>query len=361
MVAQNRDMFYIIPGAFYETNETGQWRNSSRNSSFGFCENFSYSTINYVYLSFSGIGLILNMLNMIAFVKMAKKYPKESMIKYLFVKSLLDFLYCVINISWFLFTYYSPYTYSYYYLVYYKYIDLYFNHVTMSLSIVFDCTAIIDRYLLISGRMKWMYKVIVFNRGIPILTIIAFALYSYKTIEFRILRFENVTLNNTSLKAYFQWTLDGAGLSIELSLILQVIQTTIVNFIVTSLILIFNILTLLEIKNKLRKKRMLTPVRNTIVHDRIKSAENRNTMMLVWSSPLIIIPNFAYFLGSMIVLTVYTQFYNACVDAVGNILYYSQFSFSFFFYYAFNVNFQKELSRKPNPGRNLQPDSTEIS
>ena len=53
MFGQNRDMFYIIPGGFYETNETGQWRNSSHNSSFSFCEYFSYSTIDYFYLSFS--------------------------------------------------------------------------------------------------------------------------------------------------------------------------------------------------------------------------------------------------------------------------------------------------------------------
>ena len=206
-----------------------------------------------------------------------------------------------------------------------------------------------------------MYKIIVFNRGMPILTTIGFVLYSYKTMEFRIARFKYLNSTTNSEKAHFQWTISGGRLSIELTLIIQLIQTTIVNFIVTSLILIFNILTLLEIKNKLRKKRMITPARNTIVYDRIKKAENRNTMMLVWSSPLITIPNFAFFVGSMIVFTAYTQFYNACVDSVANILYYSQFSFSFLFYYAFNVNFQKELSRKLDPGRNLQPDSTQVS
>ena len=360
MSGQNRDMFYLIPGIFFDSNETGLWRNSSHNSSFGFCEDFIYNKIYYVYQCLSVIGIILNVLNMIAFVKMSKKYSKESMTKYLFVKSLFDSLYCVINISCFLLPIYSPYAYSYTYQVYYKYINLYVGHVIMSLSIVFDCAAITDRYLLISGRMKWMYKVIVFNRGMPILTIICFALYSYKTIEFRIIRFGN--FNSTiNLQKHFQWTLDGAGLSNGLSLLFQLIQTLIVNFIVCSSILTFNILTLIEIKIKLRKKRTLTPAGNTIVQDRIKSAENRNTMMLVWSSPLTIIPNFAFFLGSIAVLTCYTQLYNACVDAVGNILYYSQFSFSFFFYYAFNVNFQKELSRKPNSGRNVQPNLTEIS
>ena len=345
-------MFYIIPGLLYDTNET-RFVPDTHNYSLGFCEEFSYNTINYVYISFSGIGIILNVLNMIEFFKISKKYPKESMIKYLFVKSLFDFLYCVINISCYLITYYSPYTYSYIYQVYYKYVKIYFGHVIMSLSIVLDCGAIIDRYLLISGRMKWMHIVIVFTRGIPILTIILFAMYSYKTIEYKIVQFHNFTLNDPSLEAYFQWTLDGGGLSMELALILQMIQTTIVNFIVTSLILIFNILTLIEIKNKLRKKRTITPIENTIVHDRIKRAENRNTMMLVWSSPLTIVPNFAYFLGSIAVLTVHTQFYNACVDSFVNVLYYSQFSFSFFFYCAFNLNFQKELSRKTKQNSNL--------
>ena len=248
-------MYSILPISHFNVNLTGSWQNISENSSYGFCEQFLIFSNLYIILAISGIGMILNVLNLIAFFKMSKKLKTESMSKYLFVKSLFDFVYCLINFTYLLLSIYGQHTYSYSHQAFILYGFLYFKNVFIFMSIVSDCAAIVDRYLLVSGRMKWMYKIIVFNRGIPILTIIGLSLYSNKFVEYRIMHFPH--FNSSYLSEKFQWTINGNGVNIELSLVFQLIQTTITNFILTSLIIIFNTLTLVELKKMFKSKRTL--------------------------------------------------------------------------------------------------------
>ena len=185
-----------------------------------------------------------------------------------------------------------------------------------------------------------------------ILTIIGVVLYSNELIEMRIVRFNT---NDTYLDDYFQWTVT----EVEPKVVYPLIQTAIVNFFTAMFILILNTFTLLELKNTLNREQLSTQSRTIqLVNDKVKNDTYLNTKMLVWASLYVIVSNFVFFFISISILVNFPHFYNACVEITGNILYYSHFSFSFLFYYAFNVNFRKELSMKTISDTNSQTDST---
>ena len=329
-------MFPIIPGQLLNLTELMQ-NASKKYSRVGFCNKFQFNTTIFISPAISGIGLILNFLNILVFTKTTKKIPKGNMIKYLIAKSVFDFCYCsIIVIDSFDFSF----KYSYYYQIYRLCIHYYLKHVVIFLSVAFDCLAIISRYSLITKRIQWSEKITVFNRGMPIFTSFGLLIYSYKFIEYSILPYKSV--NNISVAVNF--TIEASRiLSIKDRLTIELVQTTLVNLICPSIILIFNILTALEIKNKMRNKRRLSASKS--IHERIKRSEIRNTLMLILASPLTIFPNYVFFVIAALTLISFTQFYNACFDNIGNIVFYAQFTFSLFFYFAFNVNFKNNFKK----------------
>ena len=165
--------------------------------------------------------------------------------------------------------------------------------------------------------------------------------YSYKFAMFKIVPYNFGGYSNISTEG--QFILGNGEMSAMDYIRIELFQTSIVNGLFPSIILIFNTLTAFEIKKTMMNKRRLSTSKS--IHDKIKRSEIRNTTMLILSSPLTILPNFIFFLTAILVQINYTQFYNACFDSIGNILFYSQFSFSFLFYFVFNVNFQKNLKK----------------
>ena len=63
--------------------------------------------------------------------------------------------------------------------------------------------------------------------------------------------------------------------------------------------------------------------------------------MLIWTSPVTVIPNYVFFVISIFGLFNYVDVYNPCADVIGDIVFDIQFAVSLIFYYSFNVNFQK--------------------
>ena len=323
-------MFTLIPSGQF--NLTGQ--NESGYYSFsGSCIDFQKNTILYIIPTISGIGIILNILNLLVFTQTPKQLVKGDMIKYLMGKSVFDLCFCLIVILQSVTAGLYDIR-SFYYFIFDWCILRYCRNVVKFLSISFDFLAIISRYSLLTKRIQWVNKIIVFRKGMPIFTSIGFIIYSYKFAMYNIVPY---TLGG--------FTLENGVLSIIAVQRIELIQSTIVNFIFPTIILIFNILIGLELKNTMKKKRRLST--NMSIHDKIKRSENRNTAMLILSSPITIFPNLAFFCAAILVLISPTQFYNACIDNIGNIAFYSQFSFSCLFYLLFNVklNFRKNLKK----------------
>ena len=326
-------MFIIVPW--------GSYPNASINYTIpDVCEDFQFTTDVIISPVISGIGLILNILNILVFNKTPKQIVKGDMVKYLIAKSVFDLCYCLIIILEFLTGRNSDY--SFYYNIFKLCILIYFKHVAIFLSIAFDCLAIVRRYSLITKRIQWTEKIIVFNRGMPIFTAIGLLIYSYKFAFYKIVPYKLIG-GYSNISTEGQFILGNGEMSAMDYIRIELFQTSIVNGLFPSIILIFNTLTAFEIKKTMMNKRRLSTSKS--IHDKIKRSEIRNTTMLILSSPLTILPNFIFFLVAILVQISPTQFYNACFDNIGNILFYSQFSFSFLFYFVFNVNFQKNLTK----------------
>ena len=328
-------MYPVVPADSYP--------NASNNYSISdLCEDFKFTTGDIISPVISGIGLILNILNILVFNKTPKQIVKGDMVKYLIAKSVFDLCYCLIIILESLTEINSDS--SFYYYIFKWCILLYFRHVTIFLSIAFDCLAIVSRDSLITKRIQWTEKIIVFNRGMPIFTAIGLLIYSYKFAFYKIVPYTFIGGGGYyNISTEGQFILGNGELSAMDYIRIELFQTSIVNGIFPSIILIFNTLTAFEIIQTMRNKRRLSTSKS--IHNKIKRSEIRNTTMLILSSPLTILPNFIFFLVAILVQISPTQFYNACFDNIGNILFYSQFSFSFLFYFVFNVNFQKNLKK----------------
>ena len=136
------------------------------------------------------------------------------------------------------------------------------------------------------------------------------------------------------------YTLEGIGLPYLLQASIDGIQKIIIHFLIITFILILNLLMFIKLKKTLRAKRTVTTQNNSQIQERIKKSEARNAYMLIWTSPVTIIPNYMSFVINILQFLEYIEFYNSCADSIGDIVFSLQFAVSFIFYYSFNVNFK---------------------
>ena len=119
------------------------------------------------------------------------------------------------------------------------------------------------------------------------------------------------------------------------------IQKTVIHFLLVTLILILNLLMLVKLRNIFKsKRRVLETSSSNATQDRVRKSESRNTFMLIWTSPVTIIPNYMNFVINILSFVSITGFYNPCLEAIGNVVFELQFVISFVFYYSFNMNFK---------------------
>ena len=326
----------LIPNFFMSAN----W---SDNSTSGICDELLYYGPIYIISPISVIGVLFNLLNIVVFSKTKTTTIKGDMTRYLIAKSIWDICYNLCDLFSRLndFGLNPEYTSSFAYQVLYLSISLYLKSISLFLSIIFDLTATFDRYRLITDKCKFFNKIFAFKRGLPLIICIPVIVYLYKFWYYYI------CVNSGFDETYTVYSTVGRDIPPSIMNTIDLIQKIIINFSFVTLILFLNLLMLIKLKNAFKSKRTVTTDRETI--DRIRKSESRNTLMLIWTSPVTIIPNYIFFVSSILRLCNYLEFYNLCAESIGNIVFSLQFSVSFIFYYSFNVNFQKafnELFRK---------------
>ena len=312
--------------------------NSTVNYTTTICENILIViTPEYIITSISAIGILLNILNVVVFFKTKSTTIKGDMTKYLIAKSIFDIIYNTCKL-FSLFGFLCPQcelTSSFVYQVFYLAIIIYLKTISLVLSIAFDIAATFDRYRIITDNCMFFNKILVFKRGLPLIMCIPVIVFTHRFAIYKIY------VNRLFHKTYTVYTVEIKNVSVLP--IINLAEKIIIHFSLISLILVFNILMLAKLRSIFKAKRLVTTDREIL--NRIKKAEARNTFMLILTSPVTIIPNYTFFVINILELINYSEFYNACAQSIGDIIFSLQFTVSFIFYYSFNVNFQKGVHR----------------
>ena len=255
---------------------------------------------------------------------------KGDMYKYLIAKSICDSSYCIGNIfSVFLFSCFEcSFKTTLWFMVFKLIIVKYLKPSSMMFTILLEFFAIFDRYRLITNKLNCLRKLLTFRKTIAAVIIVVFSIYSYEFYMFRIISFPLYTTseNETSLV----YSIEGIPSGFYSNILFNFVLSTTVNLFLTLVVLFFNILTLLAVKSSLKYKARLTPTATRTTNE-ISSSETRNTLMLIWTCPLVVLPNLIYFLADTFGLIAIIGLYNACLEAFGEIIFSLQFSSSFFF------------------------------
>ena len=228
-------------------------------------------------------------------------------------------------------------TFSFVYQVFKLSITVYLKSISLFLSIAFDLAATFDRYILITDKCKWFSKILIFKRGLPLILCIPVIVYTHRFAIYQI--YVNTDYNET----YTEYQIVIKNIDHTFWNSINLIEQIFIQFLLTSMIFVFNILMLAKLRSIFKAKRTVTT--DIEIISRIKIAESRNTLMLVLTSPVTIIPNYTFFVINILELINSSEFYNSCAEAIGDIVFSLQFVVSFVFYYSFNVNFQKVVHR----------------
>ena len=307
----------------------------SNSSTTGFCDDLQLFTPAYIITPISVIGILLNVSNILVFLKTKTTTIKGDMTKYLICKSIFDICLNLSNVFplvRFASLQYD-FIYSYCYQVFNLVIMVYLHPVSILCSIAFDFAATFDRYRLVTNKCKFFDKIFVFRRGMSLIICISIVGYIYKFFFFHIVP---IFISNNYTNTY---STEG-NMPREAKIIIDLIQKISIHFLLVTIILILNVLMLVKLKNIFKAKRTVITPNSRTIQDRVNSSESRNTYMLIWTSPVTIIPNYMFFVINILQFFNYIEFYNPCVDAIGDIVFSLQFSCSFIFYYWFNVNFK---------------------
>ena len=282
-------MYIVAPMFFMSAN----W---SDNLTSGACDDllYYYAPIYILYPIFV-IGIILNILNIVVFFKTKTTTIKGDMTRYLIAKSIVDICYNLCSLFPLLndFCLQPEYTSSFAYKVLTLSITYYLKPVCLFVSIAFDLAATFDRYRLITNKCQWFNKIFVFKRGLTWIICIPVIAYTHKFGFFYII--SSPIFNKT----YTVYALEGrTNISPSVFTSIDLVQKIIIHFLFITLILVFDLLMLVQLKNAFKPIRTATTDRETLV--RISKSESRNILMLIWTSPVTVIPNYVFFVMSIL-------------------------------------------------------------
>ena len=252
-------MYSVAPMFFMSAN----W---SDNLTAGACDDllYYYAPIYILYPIFV-IGIILNILNIVVFFKTKTTTIKGDMTRYLIAKSIVDICYNLCSLFPLLndFCLQPEYTSSFAYKVLTLSITYYLKPVCLFVSIAFDLAATFDRYRLITNKCQWFNKIFVFKRGLTWIICIPVIAYTHKFGFFYI--YSSPILNKT----YTVYLLEGrTNIPPSVFTSIDLVQKIILNFLFITLILIFDLLILVQLKNAFKSKRTVTADRETLVRIR---------------------------------------------------------------------------------------------
>lgn len=296
---------------------------------------------NYVDKLLNSVGLVLNILSVIVFIKLiASKNAKSDMFKYLMIKSIFDAYYNFRNLIFIVNDCINcSINGNKYFLVFVWIFVTYFGFVAQFLSICCEIGATYDRYQHISNKLK-IFKRTSYKINLSIAFIFSLIFYLNKILE--------RTLKTRSNSTHYILIFNSLGSS-ELALNIDFLQSFIKNGVCVLIILILNILSLISIRKSMGNKRRminrcnnksenLTLKRNkSIVKLRVVKTELKVTMMVLTTGFLTILGHGLMFVYNLPLMIRHANF---CLYSVTNFLFYLSITFNFVIYFSFYKNFR---------------------
>ena len=310
----------------------------------------------YINLAISVLGLTLNSLNIGVLAHMLATQPNDCSY-FLLLKAVCDTYYALLKLwPFFVNTSGSTHESQVAYLV----LSVYGKRVATGVSLIINFLFIYRRLRMITQSFDAWRNVLSFKWCAPAILVAMLLLNAFKLFTYDIVanvnpnQFPNNNTNNSNRSSATIITYKlvvnsfgnrGAGVYCELA------QSVLINFTLVLLLFATNLRTLVEIRASLRKKSefnnasasLSRSTSNKEAGKRIKSAETRSTMMVIWSSPLIVFGNLLAFTIKVLVAANPQRFYEPCLSVVTQTIYDLSFSVEFVFYYAFNVYFKQDV------------------
>ena len=158
-----------------------------------FCQRLNYINQFYLTCVIGGVGAVLNALNVAVFLKSSAM--KGDMIKFLIVKSFADTYNSVVTMINFFWAYDGYFSLTAWFDVISLIFNIYLLEVAVSISILCEFMAMLDRYTTITGKFVRLKKVISFKWLTSVIVTTSFIVYSYSFFSFQLvsLTFEQNT------------------------------------------------------------------------------------------------------------------------------------------------------------------------
>ena len=322
-------MYSVIPATLL-----GNWTKFNRPKT-NICDDLLFVSPAYILMPISVIGIVLNVFTILVFLKTKTSTIKGDMTRYLIAKSIFDICYNICSVFPFLnfVCFQCEYTLSFWFQVVKLFIVIYLKSVSMFLSIAFNFAATFDRYRYITDSCKFFDKIFAFKRGMPLIICIPVIAYTYRFGLFHIVDMSFLSNSTT------WYSIEGIHVSPFVIISINMVQKIIIHFVFITSILVFNFSIVFKLRSTFKHIIQITHSQSHL--EAVKKSEVRNTFMLIWTSPVIIIPNYLFFIISILEMISIIEFYNPCAESIGDIVFSLQFAVPFIFYYSFNVNFRK--------------------
>ena len=297
-----------------------------------FCDYFDDSCEAYLSPTLGVISFFLNLMCVVVFIKLIRnKKLKDDIFKYLLLKSILDAYLSIRNSLFHTFNCQSCEIEKIYALKLLHWILLvYLGFVLQLVSTFCQIGSSINRYRNLTKKFKF-FDYIPIKFIFMSMFIYSSAFYIYKFFDLRIV--EQIETNTTSVR--YVLNLDEHYLK-DSSIIIGYVHTLVRDGITIMVIFVFNLLTLIEIKKVMNKKRRLVKINTKQMSskDRAERAEIRLTIMVV-------IICFMVLVGHGLLLLFYFKISsNKCFSRVSIILFYLPYEINLVFYICFNLNFR---------------------
>ena len=318
-----------------------------------FCNTMKNINENYLQLINGIFGACVNLICTVVFTKMIQdKSMKEGVFKYLLFKSMVDtYISLRFSLGRLIKCQYCELDDYYFVKLFYWIFCIYIGFSVQLISILCDIASSFNRYRLLTMRFK-VFNRISFKLAIGLICTYSFSFYAYKIVGFTIVEYSR-TENNLTRSIYIlnSSARIPSNLSNQTSEILGYIHSFVRDGLCVFVLLVLNILTLVEIRRAMHKKKNLIRqnssasavksgggVRNTVI--KAHKAQLRLTMMVFTMSSVALISHGLIFIEYFKILSRFMR-NNKCMNVVNLMSYELQYSVNFFLYLCFNLNFRK--------------------
>jgi hypothetical protein len=294
----------------------------------GCTDSTSQLIISILLDSIQAVGAILNLFCIIIFIKIIKTERSENghMFKYLFIKSIFDFIYQSSQLPS---IYYYNYSHqSYIMQFWYKWMVYYLTIIASVASVYFEVAAVLDCLIMISNRLLICRKRACFITITIIIITFFFIFYIPWSLRIQIF-IKNSNTTSTSSIIYSHKTINRGYFNY-----FKIIHTFIRDIVPIVLIVIINILIFLFIKSATKRRELLEKTGNqsNLLMSSLKAQRNKFKMILV--TALIYILHVPFIIS-------YTFDVSQCFTYVSKLLFLTSYAIPIFSYFFFNKKFRR--------------------